>query len=217
MRVPLALRSRQRARSGSRHGLRYGLAVAATVIVILILGVIAIAAVVRHPDGHVSASQSTRGPGAKPTPTDPLVSMEFKCSASIGLGISGAPPVARVNAVRAERRAGFDRVTIAFTNARPGGVTVTAQNSATFVGADGSPITLSGTSGTLVTFKGADSRTDYHGPADIKVDLATVLELRKVEDSGTTVQWAVGVASPACFRAMFYSSPVRLVVDFRAE
>src|SRR5439155_1610176 len=119
VRVPLALRSRPRARSGSRHGLRYGLAVAATVIVILILGVIAIAAVVRHPDGQVSASQSTRGPGAKPTPTDPLVSMEFKCSASIGLGIS--------------------------------------------------------------------------------------------------VQWAVGLASAACFRAMFYSSPVRLVVDFRAE
>ena len=115
-----------------------------------------------------------------------------------------------------ERRTGYDRLTIVFANGQPGSVTVTAQDSPTFAGADGKLITLSGTNGALVTIKGADSQTNYHGPSDLKVDLVTILEVRKIQDSGNDVQWAVGLARRPCFRATFYTSPVRLVIDFRA-
>jgi len=160
------------------------------------------------------------GSPAAPTlaPSDPLATDTFKCSASIGLGVSGAPPVAYVKAVGANAYGGFERVTIEFANSRPQDVVLSLQQSSTFTtdGPGGQSFVLKGQDGALVTIHDSDGHSDYHGPTDLKTKDSTVLELRQIHDSEGTVQWAIGLSTAACYRATFYDSPVRLVIDFQA-
>jgi len=185
---------------------------------IVLTGVIALAWQLR-PAGLRTGAPVTGSPAAPGlAPADPLATVAFKCSASIGLGISGAPQVAYVKAVGAKAYDGFERVTIEFANGRPQDVVLSLQQSSTFItdGPGGQSFVLEGQDGALVTIHGSDGHSDYHGPTDIKTKDSTVLELRQIHDSEGTVQWAIGLSIVACYRATFYDKPIRLVIDFQA-
>jgi len=149
--------------------------------------------------------------------SDPLATDAFACSASIGLGVSGAPQVAYVSGVGANAHSGFERVTIEFANGRPRDVVLSLQQTSTFTTAEsrGQSFVLNGQDGALVTIHGSDGHAVYHGPTDLKTKYSTVLELRQILDFDGTVQWAIGLSIYACYRATFYDKPVRLVIDFQ--
>jgi len=149
--------------------------------------------------------------------SDPLATEAFKCSASIGLGVSGAPQVAYISAVGANAYSGFERVTIEFANGRPRDVALSLQQSSTFSTSEpgGQSFVLRGQDGALVTIHGSDGHASYHGPTDLKTKYSTVLELRQILDLDGTVQWAIGLSMVACYRMTFYDKPVRLLIDFQ--
>jgi hypothetical protein len=120
--------------------------------------------------------------------------------------------------VSANAHSGYERVTIEFANSRPHDVVLSLQQSSTFTTQDagGQTFTLKGLDGAIVTIHGGDGHSDYHGPTDIKTKGSTVLELRQIVDVDGTVQWAIGLSGPSCYRATFYDNPVRLVIDFQA-
>jgi hypothetical protein len=157
------------------------------------------------------------GPVAASAAPDPLAAEAFKCSASIGLGVSGAPTVAYIGAVRVEAHSGYERLTMEFTNGRPRDVLLSVQPSSTFFpeGPDGKSFVLRGTAGAQVTIHGADGHTHYHGPTDVRTSSTGVLELRQMVDAQGTVLWAIGLSRTACYRAAFYENPARLIVDFQ--
>ncbi len=185
---------------------------------IVVTGLVALSSHLR-PAGLRTAIPVTPGQVAPASATsDPLATEAFKCSASIGLGVSGAPQVAYVSAVGANAYSGFDRVTIEFANGRPHDVVLSLQQSSTFTTAEpgGQSFVLRGQDGALMTIHGSDGHASYHGPTDLKTKYSTVLELRQIFDSQGTVQWAIGLSTVACYRATFYDKPVRLVIDFQA-
>jgi len=167
-----------------------------------------------RPIARVTPAQATP---ASPLP-DPLAADAFKCAASLGLGVSGAPPVALIDAVRVEAQTGYERVTIAFANGRPHDVVLSLQQTSTFTSEQGGgqSFALKGQAGALLTIHGSDGHTDYRGSTDIVTKLPTVLELRQILDSGGTVQWAIGLSKVACYRVSSYDNPARLVVDVQA-
>jgi hypothetical protein len=184
----------------------------------VVTGLIAVMPRLR-PAGLHSGTPATPSQGAPASASpDPLATEAFKCSASIGLGVSGAPQVVYVKAVSADARGGYERVTIEFANGRPHDVVLSLQQSSTFTTQDtgGQSFTLKGLDGALVTIHGSEGHSEYHGPADIKTKGSTVLELRQIVDVDGTVQWAIGLSGVACYRATFYDNPVRLVIDFQA-
>lgn len=83
-------------------------------------------------------------------------------------------------------------------------------------GASGQTITLSGTSGVLVTLHSTSQSANYSGPTDFpQADFAVLKEARLTQDFEGTVQWGLGLGSPACMRAFTLSDPARLVIDFQ--
>ena len=114
--------------------------VAAALIAVIVVGVLVVANFNRHPTGVVPAGQQSPSPSASPTPDSNL--QPFVC-VSTGLGTAPAPPVVFVSDVRTGTHAGYDRLTIEFTNGRPGTVELRTQTGTTFTqGASGQTITL---------------------------------------------------------------------------
>lgn len=168
---------------------------------------------------HVETDSTTGSPTTRAgAAADPLASEPFTCGGSTGLGVSAAPAVAFVSSVSVAQRSGFDRVTFGFRNGRPRDIVIATQNTNRFTaGAGGPDAVLDGSQGATITIYGADAHSEYHGPTDIHTRNSAVLELRQIAASDGSVEWAIGLAGAACYRATFYDNPVALVADFKTS
>ena len=202
-------------RATARPGLDiYRVWIAALVIMAVVAGIIAIATLHRGPSGTVS-TPSWRATAADAATPAWFGALPFNCLGGTNLGVGPTPPLAYVNGVRTGTHPGYDRVTIQFQSGRPAETSLGTQTAARFAeGSSGSIVTLKGQAGALVTLHFTDGHTHYSGPADINSAYPVVLELRKVQDSGGTVQWAIGLSHLPCYRMAFWDGPTRLVIDF---
>ena len=196
--------------------------VAAAMIALIIVGVLVASNLNRHQTGIVpgtipSPSSSpvvsatpNATPSAQASPTSPAG--RYACGNSAASATS--PPLsAFVNAVRTGTHAGYDQVTIQFSNGQPSDVNLDPQSTATFMESPkGQAITLAGQDGILITIKGADGHTQYAGPADFNTNYPELKEVRQVQDFEGTVQWALGLAHPGCYAYTFLTNPTRLVI-----
>ena len=205
--------------------------VAAAAIAVVLIGVLFVANPLNRPGktvGPVAGSSPTptaaTSPGASPSATvspSPDSNLPaFVCSGVTQVAMppsQASPAVAFIDSVRTGTHAGYDRITIEFLNGVPGSVEVRTQASSTFTqGASGQQVTLAGSAGILITIKGADEHTNYSGPIDFKTAYPVLRESRQTQDFEGTVQWALGIAKSACYRAFFLAGPARLVIDVQA-
>ncbi len=109
---------------------------AAALIAIIVVGVLVVASFNRHQTGVLpgTAPSPSASPSASPspvaTPTSNLPA--FVCGVNTSLSPQQAPPSAYVSDVRTGTHAGYDRITITFTDGLPGSISLKPQNSATF-------------------------------------------------------------------------------------
>jgi hypothetical protein len=126
--------------------------------------------------------------------------------------------VAYVNAVRTGAHAGFDQLTVQFSNGQPSTIQLQPQAGTSFTASpSGQHITLAGQNGILVTIHGADAHTSYTGSRDIKTGDRGLVEVRIVQDFEGVVQFALGIAGPACYRVQILPNPVRLVIYIKTS
>jgi hypothetical protein len=188
---------------------------ALVLIAVLVVGAFVAAQLIRSPAGAVQGAAASPIPSA--SPSDLSSTVPFNCRSGTSLARGPAPAVAYIDAMNVTRGAGYDRVTIQFTDGAPALTDLTTQNSATFPGVRaGESESLSGQAGALLTLHSTDAHTKYRGQTDLKTGSPLVLEIRQVQDGGGTVQWAVGLARQACYRMAFIDQPTRLVIDFQA-
>ena len=194
--------------------------VAAGVIAAIIVGVLVVSSLNRHQTSGVPgaiaspSAAATESPVSTPSavasPTSPAGA--YTCNSS-AVSASNPPLTAYINAVRTGTHSGYDQVTIQFSTAQPGNITIEPQPSARFTGApSGQAITLAGQYGILITLSGADGHTQYTGPTDFKTNYAVLKELRQVQDFEGTVQWALGLSHAGCYAYTILTNPTRLVV-----
>jgi hypothetical protein len=202
-----------------RRGPGWLAGVAAVAIAALIVGalfVIGPLRSVRPTIPVVTTSPSPTAPQLSPSPsTSPTSTLPaFLCGEGAVLRATSQPPqTAFIDAVRGGTHAGYDRITIEFSNGRPTAVDLSPQGSATFTqGASGQTVQLQGSDGLLITIHGADAHTSYSGPTDIHVG-SGILEARQVQDFEGMVQWGLGLSKAACYRAFWLTGPDRLVID----
>jgi hypothetical protein len=172
--------------------------IAAGLIAVVVVGLLVVANVNRHQTSLVPGGAPSASPSASPSPGWNLPA--FTCSSSSQIfDFAQVPPVALVDAIRPGTHSGYDRLTIEFKSGHPTQLMLEKQSSATFTqGARGQQVTLSGSSGLLVTIQGADEHTAYSGPVDLKTGNAVLLEARQVQDFESTVQWGLGLSKSAC-------------------
>jgi hypothetical protein len=194
--------------------------VAAVAIAALVVGALFVVGPLRGRQPNVPGAVATPSPSASPvassspSPTENLPA--FVCGSWSMPGKSVAQ-TAFIDAVRGGTHAGYDRITIEFSNGEPSSVQVTPQSNSTFTqGASGQSVQLQGSAGLLVTIHGADEHTQYSGPTDIRVG-SVLLEARQVQDFEGVVQWGLGLSKTACYRAFFLTSPDRLVIDVQTS
>jgi hypothetical protein len=114
-------------------------------------------------------------------------------------------------AIRAAHHPGYDRITFEFAGGLPP-YTIVPQGTARFVrDASGQPVTLNGTSGLKLTFRGVDLSAAVAADQDLSLPVA--LEIRNIGNFERVVSFGVGLASPACIRVLELNGPTRLVVD----
>lgn len=179
------------------------------------VGCTATTAPVSSVNSHAATSART-GPVISPPsvtpPTPPGDNVPaFACKDGAG-GKSGS---AGVTAVRLGEQVTFDRFVLQFDSQVPA-YTVKRQAKATFVlGASGQSTTLVGSAGAVITVRSASVSGTYSGPSDIaNPQFAVIKEAKLIQDFEGTVQWAIGLSSPACERTFTLTDPARLVVDF---
>jgi len=220
-RVRAALAENRPARTGPfwMAGLAAGL------IAAIVVGVLVVASFNRHQTGVLPAGaptpsatpSSSASPSSSPvaTPTSNLPA--FVCGVNTSLSPQQAPLSAYVSDVRTGTHAGYDRITITFTDGLPGSISLKPQNSATFAsgGGQGGNVTIAGQAGILVTMSSADEHTAYTGATDFKTGYAVLAEARQIQDFEGYVQWALGLKSTACYRAFTLTGPTRLVIDIQ--
>lgn len=152
----------------------------------------------------------TPTPTAEPTPpptTPPLATLPgYSCAAQSGGGGQASMTTARVGAQN-----GYDRFVVQFAGPVPQ-YEVTLQQSASFA-AGGGPVTLQGTAGLRVVLHDATGAGAYGGPSDLRPGFSQIQEARLLSDSQGVVEWGVGLAYAACFRAWTLGGPSRLVID----
>ena len=209
-----ALRDRVRSSVGEapiERGPYWIAAVAAVLIAVVIVGILFVANPLRRPPLSVGPGPSTPTPSASPTPESNLPA--FVCVSSAPMTSSSSPLTAAIADLRTGTHTGYDRITLEFKDARPPSVELRTQSGTSFIkGASGQSVTLQGKNGILVVLHG----TFYAGPPDIKTGYATLVEIRQVENFEGTVQLALGINGPACYRAFYLSNPTRLVIDIQA-
>jgi hypothetical protein len=191
--------------------------VAAALIALLVIGVLFIGNPLKHQQNKIVPGVGP-SPSAQVTPDSSLPA--FVCTSSTGFAAKTTtppqPPIAFIDQVRTAANAGYDRLTIEFSNTDPGQIDVTPQSTAAFTQSpSGRSVTLAGTAGVLVTMKGADEHTAYSGSIDIATNYPALVEARQLQDFEGTVQWGLGLSSAACYRAFFLTNPYRLVVDIQ--
>ncbi|HKW70298.1 MAG TPA: hypothetical protein VJP81_06905 [Candidatus Dormibacteraeota bacterium] len=161
---------------------------------------------------RVSSSPSTADAG----PITWFAGDQFKCARTEAFGLGPAPQIAHVKAVGAATNIGYDRFTIQFADGQPAQSDLLIQDSARFTEVPGGgSVVLKGEAGALLTLHATDGHASFKGPSELKTEYPVVLEMRRVQDFGGTVQWAVGLSRTACYRVGFVSSPASLVIDFR--
>ena len=219
-----ALRARVRSSLGEvppARGPFWIAGVAAAVMATLIVGILFVAnplhrPSVSHGPGPVVAASPSPGASASPTPA--ASPTPFVCASSAPINSSSAPAVAFVDALRTGTHAGYDRLTVEFQNGQPSSIELRAQSGTSFTqGASGQTVTLAGKNGILVVIHGADLHTSYSGSTDIKTGYTSLVEVRSVEDFEGTVQLALGINGPVCYRAFILTNPARLVIDVQAS
>ncbi len=218
-RVRAALAENRPARTGPfwMAGLAAGL------IAVIVVGVLVVASFNRHQTSNLPGTAPTpsttpsSNPSPSPAQTPPDSNLPaFVCAGPVSLVGTSSPTVAFVDAVRTGTHPGYDRVTIEFNNGEPSSVDMSPHDGTTFTqGASGQQVTLSGSTGLLVTIHGSDEHTAYGGSTDIKTAYSELLELRQVEDFEGTVQWGLGLSKTACYRAFYLTNPARLVIDIQ--
>lgn len=194
--------------------------IAAALIAAIVVSLLVVANLNRRPTSIVPGSPSSPSASASASTTPASNLPAFTCNSFIGFvadsTIPASPPVAFIDSVRPGTHAGYDRITIEFSNTIPAQAEVATQSSATFTeGASGQSVTLVGSAGILITMHGADEHTAYSGPIDFKTSYPVLVEARQVQDFEGTVQWALGLSKPTCYRAFFLTNPARLVIDIQ--
>jgi hypothetical protein len=201
--------------------------IAAALIATIVVGLLVVANLNRHPTSVVPVSQpspsaspsasGTPSPSTSPTPASNLP--PFTCSSSAQhFDFAQVPPLALVATVRPGTHTGYDRLTIEFKTGHPTDIGLTEQGSATFTQSPkGSPVTLAGSAGILLTIQGADEHTAYVGFFDFQTGYPVLLEASQVQDFEGTVQWGLGLSKSACYRAFFLTNPTRLVIDIQTH
>lgn len=196
-------------------------AVAAAVIAVLLVAVLVVAnPLSKGPQvGPIVGSSPTPTPtatGPSPTPSPSLPAMV--CGSTSPVTHSSAPAVVFISALRTGTHAGYDRLTIEFTNGAPASVEVIPQESTTFTRSpSGQSVTVQGSRGILVKLHGADLHTNYSGSTDIKTGYPALLEITRVEDFEGVVQLGLGISGTGCYRWFFMSNPDRLVIDIQTS
>lgn len=164
-----------------------------------------------------TASSGRTGPLISPPPVTPPTPPgtnlpDFACKDTAG----GSAGTAGVTAIRVDEHPTYDRFVLQFDSQVP---VYSVKRQATPIfkqGASGQTITLSGTSGVLVTLHSTSQSANYSGPTDFpQADFAVLKEARLTQDFEGTVQWGLGLGSPACMRAFTLTDPARLVIDFQ--
>jgi hypothetical protein len=195
--------------------------IAAALIATIVVGLLVVANLNRHPTSLVPGSQPSPSASASAS-SSPSVSLTpnlpaFTCSSSAQhFDFAQVPPLALVDAVRPGTHTGYDRLTIEFKTGHPTDIGLNEQGGASFTQSPkGQVVTLAGSAGILVTIQGADEHTDYSGPLDFKTGYPVLLEASQVQDFEGTVQWGLGLSKSACYRAFFLTNPTRLVIDIQ--
>jgi hypothetical protein len=196
-------------------------AVAAALLAVAIVGVLFVFNPLnRHPvpvgPGPSPTPSASASPAASPSPSaspSATPTASYVCTASAPITNSKAPAVAYVNAVRTGAHTGFDQLTVQFSNGQPSSIQLQPQAGTSFMSSpSGQTVTLAGQNGILVTIHGADAHTSYTGSRDIKTGDRRLVEVRIVQDFEGVVQFALGIAGPACYRVQILPNPVRLVI-----
>lgn len=195
--------------------------VAAVVIALVVIGVLFVGNPLNHQPAKIvpgagasptpSVAQSP-SPGSSPTPS----SQPFVCASSTSFTGQQPPPSAYVDAVRTGTHTGYDRLTIEFQNGQPQSIQLQPQANTAFTrDGIGDTVNLAGNDGLLVTIFSGDAHTAYSGPSDIKPGYTGLLEVRLVGDFEGYVHIGLGLAKPACYRAVIMTNPARLVIDIQ--
>ena len=151
-------------------------------------------------------------PGAAPAPIHGDYG-PFACS-DYAANSSGT---ANVTAVRVTNPSGYDEFVLQFDAPVPS-YSVKRQTKPIFTQSpSGQPITLSGTSGVLVSVNNARAANTYAGDTDFtNANFAILKEARLVEDFEGHLQWGLGLSTPACMRVTVVpTNPWRIVIDFQ--
>jgi hypothetical protein len=157
------------------------------------------------------------GPRISPPPVSPPAPPgtnlpDFACADASG----GKTGVANTITARVGEQTSYDRFVLQFDPIVPT-YTVKRQAKPEFpLGASGQNITLSGTSGVLVTVHSATGATTFTGSNDlVHSEYQVIKEARQTQDFEGYVSWGLGLSKPACMRAFVLNDPARLVVDFQ--
>lgn len=163
-----------------------------------------------------SAAVNASGPriSAPPiSPSPPGTNLpDFTCADASG-GKTGA---ANTIAARVAEQDGYDRFVLQLDSIVPT-YTVKRQAKPVFtLGASGQTVTLSGTTGVLISVFSATGNTTFTGDTDlIHPEFQVLKEARQVQDFEGHVQWGLGLSKPTCMRVFTLSDPARLVVDLQ--
>jgi len=167
-------------------------------------------------DSSGTSAANASGPriSAPPvSPTPPGTNLPaFACADASG----GKTGVANAIAARVGEEQDFDRFVLQFDSIVPT-YTVKRQANPVFpLGASGQNVSLSGTSGVMVTVHSATGATTFTGSTDlIHPEYQVIKEARQIQDFEGYVSWGLGLSKPACMRAFVLGNPARLVIDFQ--
>jgi hypothetical protein len=184
-----------------------------------VLGALLVACSNSTPSASPTPPSPTPTPSATtpPSPT-PTVPAGFQCSGEVngGSGSSDADPSGpTVTAVRAGGHTGFDRFVLEFDGPIRS-YDVAIQDTAAFtLDPKGTPVTLEGTGGVLVTIR-HQNWTAYAGPSGLRPELTFLKQARMVQNFEGTMQWGLGIQGSTCLKVSTLQSPPRLVVDVAA-
>lgn len=199
-------------------------AVAAVVIAVLVVGVLYVTGPLKPTSSQVGGVTSTptlsvgTSPSAQPSPSPSPSAEQFVCSGGTLHTSSNAtpPPLAYVSALRTGTHAGYDRLTVEFTNGSTVAIEVSVQSGTTFTkDPSGLKTQVKGQNGILITIRETDLHTSYTGSTDIVTGYKGLAEIKQVEDFEGVVQLALGVNGPACYHAFLLTNPNRLVIDIQ--
>lgn len=171
------------------------------------------AAVTPSATGAGSAASPPRISPAPVTPSAPGTNLpDFACADAAG----GKTGVASTITARISEQPGYDRFVLQFDSIVPT-YTVKRQAKPVFdMGASGQTVTLSGTTGILVTVHSATGATTFTGSTDlVSANYQVLSEARQTQDFEGYVSWGLGLTKPACMRVFTLDDPARLVVDLQ--